>query len=88
HQIDNIIKEKNCSLRQIVQWTGIPLPKICQIANMIDISPQIQEEILFSQDKRLYEIPEYKIRDIISEADWKKQKQIWHSLLKSTEDKA
>jgi CMP-N-acetylneuraminic acid synthetase len=55
---------------------------------MIDISPQIQEEILFSQDKRLYEIPEYKIRDIISEADWKKQKQIWHSLLKSTEDKA
>lgn len=88
HQIDNIIKEKNCSLRQIVQWTGIPLPKICQIANMIDISPQIQEEILFSQDKRIYEIPEYRIRDIISEADWNKQKQIWDSLLKSTKDKA
>ncbi len=88
HQIDSIMKEKNCSLRQIVQWTGIPLPKICQIANMIDISPQIQEEILFSQDKRLYEIPEYKIREIISEVDWKKQEQIWHSLLKSTKNKA
>jgi site-specific DNA recombinase len=88
HQINSIIEEKHCSLRKIVQWTGISLPRICQIANMMDISPKIQEEILFSQNKQLYEIPEYKIRDIISEIDWKKQEQIWHSLLNPTKNKA
>jgi hypothetical protein len=88
HQIYEISKEKGCSLRQIVQWTGIPLPRLCQIANMTDISPRIQEEILFSQDKRLYRIPEYKIRDVISEIEWEKQEQIWNSLLKSAESKA
>ncbi len=88
HQINAIMKEKGCSLRRIVQWTGIPLQRICQIANMADISPVIQEEILFSQDKRLFKIPEYKIRDIIFEVDWKKQEQIWKSILQNVKNEA
>ncbi len=88
HQICDVSKEKGCSLRQITQWTGIPLPRLCQIANMTGISPRIQEEILFSQDKRLYRIPEYKIRDVISEIEWEKQEQIWNTLLKSAESEA
>ncbi|MBU0534105.1 MAG: recombinase family protein [Candidatus Omnitrophica bacterium] len=83
HQIEKILKEKKCSLRQLVQWSGIPLPKICEIANMLNISPKIQEEIIFSQDENLSRIPEYKLRPIISEIDWEKQQQIWDSLLKS-----
>ncbi|MBI5143743.1 MAG: hypothetical protein HZA30_01565, partial [Candidatus Omnitrophica bacterium] len=87
-QISQISKEKGCSLRQIAKWAGIPLPKICEIANMLNISPKIQEEIMLSQDKRLYNIAEYRLRPIIFEIDWDKQQQIWHSLLKSVDNQA
>ena len=82
-QISQTSKEKGCSLRQIAKWAGIPLPKICEIANMLNMSPKIQEEIMLSQDKRLYNIAEYRLRPIIFEIDWSKQQQIWDSLLKS-----
>ncbi|MCX5679259.1 MAG: recombinase family protein [Candidatus Omnitrophica bacterium] len=82
-QISQTSKEKGCSLRQIAKWAGIPLPKICEIANMLNMSPKIQEEIMLSQDKRLYDIAEYRLRPIIFEIDWAKQQQIWDSLLKS-----
>jgi len=50
---------------------------------MLLISPQIQEEILLSDDKTLLNIPEYKLRDITKELDWNKQQEIWNTLLKS-----
>jgi len=87
-QISEISKEKGCSLRQIAKWADIPLPKICEIANMLNISPKIQEEIMLSQDKRLYNIAEYRLRPIIFEIDWSKQQQIWDSLLKSVDNQA
>ena len=86
HQINEITKEKGCSQHQISRWVGIPHPKICQIANMVYLSPKIQKEILLSQDKRLYRIPEYKIRDLTSELNWGKQQNIWDSLLKSAKN--
>jgi site-specific DNA recombinase len=86
HQINEITKEKHCSLHKISQWLGISHPKICQIVNMLNISPKIQEEIILCQDKRLYHIPEYRTRDLISEIDWDKQQQIWDSLLKSAKN--
>ena len=88
HQIADTMKEKDCSLHQISKWIGIAHPRLCQIASMINVSPKIQEEILFSQDKRLYRIPEYRLRDILSETDWEKQQEIWNDLLKSSDKQA
>jgi hypothetical protein len=88
HQIADIMKEKDCSLHQISEWVGIAHPRLCQIASMINVSPKIQEEILFSQDKRLYRIPEYRLRDILSETDWEKQQETWNALLKSSDNQA
>jgi hypothetical protein len=88
HQINEIMEEKDCSLHKISEWVGIAHPKLCQIANMLNISPKIQEDILFSQDKRLYRIPEYRIRGILSETDWGKQQEIWNSLLESADKQA
>lgn len=85
HQISDIMQEKDCSLHQISEWVGIAHPRLCQIASMINVSPKIQEEILFSQDKSLYRIPEYRLRDILSETDWDKQQEIWKELLKSSD---
>jgi len=35
--------------------------------------PKIQEEILLSEDKALFNIPVYKLRNVIAEVDWNKQ---------------
>lgn len=83
HQIEQVGHEKNCSLKEIASWIGISHTRICHISNMLLLSPNIQEEILLSEDKTLFKLPEYKLRDVIAEADWKKQEEIWNNLLKS-----
>ena len=82
HQISRVSAEKNCSLRQIAAWIGITHSRVCHIANMLLISPLIQEEILLSTDKTLCNVPEYKLRDVTKELDWDKQQEIWKDLLK------
>lgn len=83
YQIRQVAAEKNCSLREIANWIGITHSRICHIANMLLISPQIQEEILLSDNKALFNVPEYKLRDVTSELNWNQQQEIWNKLLKS-----
>lgn len=83
HQIDQVARERKCTLKEIAGWIGISPARICHIANMILISPQIQEEILLSDNKALFNVPEYKLRDVSIEMDWNKQRDIWNNLLKS-----
>ena len=86
HQISQVASERNCTLKEIANWIGITHARICHIANMLLISPRIQEEMLLSTDKALSSIPEYKLRDITKELDWNKQQDIWNSLLKSQQN--
>jgi len=83
HQIDQISHERICSLKEIAGWIGITHARICHIANMLLIAPKIQEEILLSDDKALFDIPEYMLREVSSEVDWNRQQDIWNSLIKS-----
>lgn len=50
---------------------------------MLLLSPKIQEEILLSEEKAIFNIPEYKLRGIIAEIDWDTQQKLWNNLLKS-----
>lgn len=86
HQINQVVSERNCSLKEIANWIGITHARICHIVNMLLISPQIQEEILLSDNKTLFNIPEYKLRDVTKEVDWSKQQKIWNTLLKSQQN--
>ena len=81
HQINQVASERNCDLREIAQWISIAHSRICQIVNMLLLSPNIQEEILLSDSKALFNVPEYRLRDITSEADWNKQQELWNRLL-------
>ena len=83
HQISEVMKEKKCSIREVVNWTGISRPRLCQFIDILLLSPKIQEEILLSEEKAIFNIPEYKLRDIITEVDWNKQQDLWNNLLKS-----
>jgi site-specific DNA recombinase len=86
HQIDQVARERKCTLKEIASWIGITPARICHIANMLLISSKIQEEILLSNDKALFNIPEYKLRNVSVEVDWNKQQEIWNHLLKSRQN--
>ena len=83
HQISEVMKEKRCRIREVVNWTGIIRPRLCQFMDMLLLSPKIQEEILLSEEKAIFNIPEYKLRDIIKETDWNTQQKLWNNLLES-----
>ena len=86
HQINQVAQERKCNLKEIANWIGLTHARICHIANMLLLSSQIQKEILLSDDKVLFNIPEYKLRDVIAQADWNKQQELWNNLLKSQQN--
>ena len=55
--------------------------RINQIVGMALLAPKIQEDILLSGDKAIFQVPEYKINDLVREADWDKQTKSWQALL-------
>lgn len=85
HQIQMIIKEDPTKeLKTIASWMNMEHPRICQIMNLLLLTPSIQEKIISSDDPRLFKIPECKIRDILRELHWSKQLEIWRSLLQDS----
>ena len=82
HQIDNLIfKGKAKNLREVSGWLNLSHVRICQITGMLFLAPEIQEQILFSRDGIISEIPEYKVNEIAKELDWLKQKETWQRLI-------
>jgi hypothetical protein len=82
HQIGRIISDKKAkSLKEVTSWMNISHVRICQITGMLLLAPGIQEEILLSDDSKLFEIPEYKVNEISQEPIWQKQKELWQSLI-------
>ena len=54
---------------------------------MLLLAPEIQEEILLSDSKTLFEIPEYKVNEIAQEPIWQKQKELWQVLINNPTEK-
>lgn len=82
HQIENLIsKDKAKDLKQVAGWLNISHVRICQIMGMLLLAPEIQEQILLSRDGKIFDIPEYKVNEIVKELDWTKQKTIWQRLI-------
>lgn len=66
----------------LAQLGHVSRARVTQIMNLLHLAPDIQEQILFlprimSGDDPY---PERKIRIIVQELDWKKQRQMWLSL--------
>lgn len=77
--------EKDAALtsKQIAEWLNMTPPRICQIMDLLLLCPKVQQEILLSENKRLYSMGEYNVRGIVKEPLWEKQIEMWGSLLKS-----
>ena len=85
YQIQEAIeKDTTLTSKQIAEWLYMTPPRICQIMDLLLLCPKIQQEILLSENKKLYSIGEYNVRGIVKEPLWEKQIEMWDILLKSS----
>jgi DNA invertase Pin-like site-specific DNA recombinase len=85
HQIQELMdKGEAKDLKQVTRWLNMDLPRTYQIMNFLLLAPSIQEKIMLSENKQIFNIPEYKIRQMMAEVDWKKQIEEFESLSNKT----
>ncbi len=83
YQIQELFeKEKAKKLRQVGQWLHMTHARISQIMNLLFLSPDIQGEILFSDEEKILQLTEHKIRKISMEVNWTKQREMWNEICK------
>jgi hypothetical protein len=83
YQIQELFeKEKAKNLRQVGQWLHMTHARISQIMNLLFLAPDIQEEILFSDEGKVLRLTEHKIRKIPMEVNWAKQREMWNEICK------
>ena len=84
YQVKKTIEsQRGQTLKEIAGWIGYTPARMSQIMNYLFLSPEIQEEILLSNNKNLYRVPEHKVRKVMKETDWHKQKEMWSRLISS-----
>ena len=82
HQIEELLDSgKVNSIRQLTGHLNMSHARINQLMAMTLLAPRIQEEILLLDNDHISCIPEYKLREITTEVDWKTQKILWDKLL-------
>ncbi|MEI6093802.1 MAG: hypothetical protein WCQ47_09040 [bacterium] len=74
HQIKKYMDDNNIStLLEMSKLTKTSVARLCQILQLQRLSPNIQEEILFSNDYKLRKLSEKKMRKTASLIYWDQQ---------------
>jgi site-specific DNA recombinase len=82
HQIEELLDNGHISgVKELTGHLNMSHSRINQIMGMALLSPAIQEDILLSDRIEIFRIPEYKLNELVKEADWQKQDAIWQNLL-------
>jgi hypothetical protein len=68
------------SFSQAGEWLGVSMARLNQVLNLLLLSPNIQEEILFSNNEKIKLVTEHDVREITMTPDWCEQKNIWREL--------
>lgn len=83
YQIQELIeREKAKKMGQVGQWLHTTHARISQLMNLLFLAPDIQEEILFSDEGKVLQLTEHKIRKIPMEVSWAKQREMWNEICK------
>jgi hypothetical protein len=89
HQIDDFLDNGKISdVRQLTGYLNMSHVRINQIMGMTLLAPTIQEEILLSSRPEIFQMPEYKMNELVKEVEWSKQTEIWQKLLAAYSDKS
>lgn len=61
---------------------GVSFARITQILNLLNLAPDIQEELLFLKKTPggHDHVTEWELRDVVTEPDWTKQRRRWKKL--------
>ncbi len=91
YHFENLIEQGGVySQTDLAQLGHVSRARVTQIMNMLHLAPDIQAEILFlppiTQGRE--PIPETKIRPIIREVCWERQREMWRNLHQSINIKA
>ncbi|MDP8258924.1 MAG: hypothetical protein P9L90_05840 [Candidatus Aadella gelida] len=82
YQIKQYLEENhNKTASAIASWLGYSPSRVSQLLNLLLLSPAIQEEILLSDNNKIFQTPEHKIRGITKENDWERQWELWGQLI-------
>jgi hypothetical protein len=84
-RFDRLVRDgvvENCS--DLARLGGVSFARISQILNLLNLAPDIQEELLFLKKAPSGHDPihEFDLRDIVTEADWAKQRRHWAKLIR------
>ncbi|MCH7727252.1 MAG: hypothetical protein IH991_12345 [Planctomycetes bacterium] len=63
---------------ELAQLGHVTRARLTQITNLLNLAPDVQEELLFLEHGR--EVTERRLRPILAEADWGKQRVRWERL--------
>ena len=82
HQIRGMLADGRAkSLEQIAKWLNLSKTRLEQIANLLFLSPAIQEEIVCGDPARLSGLTERALRPVAAELDWTQQAASWQKIL-------
>jgi hypothetical protein len=80
-QVKQVLTETpDRSMREIAKWLGYSPARLSQIYKLTFLATHIKEEILLSDDSKIFSITTTAICKIANEADWEKQKDLWFTL--------
>jgi hypothetical protein len=65
------------SMREIAKWLGYSPARLSQIYKLTFLATHIKEEILLSDDPKIFSITTTAVCKIANEADWEKQLEMW-----------
>jgi len=83
HHLEKLVEEGRINnLKQASEWLNTEQARLDHILTLLNLSPAIQTEIMSGDNKILNQIPEYKIRSLAAESDWKKQAETWQEIKK------
>jgi alkylated DNA nucleotide flippase Atl1 len=64
----------------IARLSGLSRARVTQIMNLALLAPQIQEDILFSNNRAMSKVKERTVRIVLKKTTWKQQAREWKKL--------
>ncbi|NLW84455.1 MAG: hypothetical protein GXY41_08675 [Phycisphaerae bacterium] len=80
---DNLIRQGGiCNQADLAQLGHVSRARVTQIMNLLYLAPDIQEHILFLPPvtEGRDPVPETKLRKLVKETCWEKQRQMWERI--------
>jgi hypothetical protein len=81
HQLKHLLKSRQfSSVEKLAKWLNLTYGRVSQIMSLLYLAPDIQEQILCSEEPWTHQLIENDVRGITQELLWERQKKVWNSL--------